>query len=285
MDKELITTWLTDQGVTILIILIAAVVAYRLLLISTRTLSKRIQLLDDIEGSDLDKRTITVFRIVRSSGVVIIVGTAVIMILSELGIPVTPVLASVGFVGLAFGLGAQTLVKDIISGLFVLLENQYTVGDAVEISGVSGTVEAMTLRATMIRDLYGTFHIIPNGEIRVVANKSRDWSLALVEVNISYEEDIDTALTTLQLIGDRMMADETINGTLLESPVVTGVEGLDEWAIRLRITAKTLPGGQWGIQRYLRRQIRLVFAEKGIDLAFPRQEVRMITPEKGDSAL
>jgi len=278
MDKELITTWLTDQGVTILIILIAAVVAYRLLLISTRTLSKRIQLLDDIEGSDLDKRTITVFRIVRSSGVVIIVGTAVIMILSELGIPVTPVLASVGFVGLAFGLGAQTLVKDIISGLVVLL-------DAVEISGVSGTVEAMTLRATMIRDLYGTFHIIPNGEIRVVANKSRDWSLALVEVNISYEEDIDTALTTLQLIGDRMMADETINGTLLESPVVTGVEGLDEWAIRLRITAKTLPGGQWGIQRYLRRQIRLVFAEKGIDLAFPRQEVRMITPEKGDSAL
>lgn len=271
--NEDVLIWLRSQGVTILIIIIVSVAVYYLFGITTKTLSKRIQAMDDVEDSELDRRTKTIFRVVHSTGVVIIIGTALMMILTELGVAITPVLASVGFVGLAFGLGAQTLVKDMIAGLFILIEDQYTVGDVAEIGGITGTVEHMTLRATEIRDVYGTVHIIPNGEIRIVANKSRDWSRAIVDVAVAYEEDVDTAVATLQEIGKMAEEDKMIGLLLQETPVVTGVEGLEDWSVRLRIMAKTLPNGQWEVQRYLRRQIRLVFEEKGLDLAFPRHDV------------
>jgi small conductance mechanosensitive channel len=268
--------WLRSHGITILIILVVAVAAYYLLGVTTKTLSRRIQAMDDLDDSELDRRTRTIFRVVRSTGVVIIVGTAIMMILTELGVAITPVLASVGFVGLAFGLGAQTLVKDMIAGLFILLEDHYTVGDVAEIGGITGTVEHMTLRATELRDLYGTVHIIPNGEIRIVANKSRDWSRAIVDVNVTYEADVDTAVQILQEIGEEMAKDESISELLQEPVTVTGVEGLEEWAVRLRIMVKTLPNAQWEVQRYLRRQIRLTFEERGLSLAFPRQELKII---------
>ncbi|MFZ1400382.1 MAG: mechanosensitive ion channel family protein [Candidatus Promineifilaceae bacterium] len=268
--------WLRSHGVTILIILLVAVVAYYLLGVSTKALSRRIQAMDEVDDSELDRRTKTIFRVVHSTGVVIIVGTAIMMILTELGVAITPVLASVGFVGLAFGLGAQTLVKDMIAGLFILIEDQYTVGDVAEIGGITGTVEHMTLRATELRDLYGTVHIIPNGEIRIVANKSRDWSRAIVDVNVTYDEDVDTAVQTLQEIGEGMAQEESLAMLLQEPATVTGVEGLDTWAVRLRIMVKTVPNAQWEVQRYLRREIRLVFEERGLSLAFPRQDVMIV---------
>ena len=135
----------------------------------------------------------------------------------------------------------------------------------------------MTLRATMVRDLYGTLHIIPNGEIRVVSNMTLDWSRAVVDVGITYDADVDVAVETLNEIGQQMMGDTAVAPILLETPTVTGVEGLDDWAVRLRIMAKTLPGQQWAVMRHLRRQIRLVFAEKGIDIAFPRQDIMIVS--------
>lgn len=273
--------WLREHGVAILFIVVASIVLYYLLGVITTTLSKRIQALDGIEDSEMDRRTKTIFRVIHSTGAVVIIGTTIMMLLSELGVAVTPVLASVGFVGLAFGLGAQTLVKDVIAGLFILIENHYTVKDVVEIGGITGTVEHMTLRATELRDLYGTVHIIPNGEIRTVANKSRDWSRAIVDVSVTYEEDVDTAVQTLQQIGHDMEADKMMGLLLLEPPTVTGVEGLEDWAVRLRIMVKTMPNAQFEVQRYLRRQIRLVFAEKGLSLAFPRHDVMIVSePQK-----
>lgn len=282
--NEQTMSWLREHGLAILVTLVVAVIAYYLVGILTRAISRRIQALDDVEDSERDRRTKTIFRVIHSTGTVIIVTTALMMILTELGVEVTPVLASVGFVGLAFGLGAQTLVKDMIAGLFILIENQYTVGDVVEIGGITGNVEKMTLRATELRDLYGTVHVIPNGEIRIVANKSRDWSRAIVDVGVTYEEDVDTAVQTLQEIGEAMSADESMALLLQESAMVTGIEGLDQWAVRLRIMVKTLPNAQFEVQRYLRRQIRLVFAEKGIDLAFPRQDVVIVGEPKKEAS-
>lgn len=282
--NEQTMTWLREHGLTILLILVVAVIAYYLVGILTRSISRRIQALDDVEDSERDRRTKTIFRVIHSTGTVIIVTTALMMILTELGVAITPVLASVGFVGLALGLGAQTLVKDMIAGLFILIENQYTVGDVVEIGGITGNVEKMTLRATELRDLYGTVHVIPNGEIRIVANKSRDWSRAIVDVGVTYEEDVDTAVQTLQEIGEAMSADESMALLLQEPAMVTGIEGLDQWAVRLRIMVKTLPNAQFEVQRYLRRQIRLVFAEKGIDLAFPRQDVVIVGEPKKEAS-
>ena len=278
--SEQVMTWFSEHGLTILLILLVSVLAYYLLGVSTRAISRRIQALDDVEDSELDRRTKTIFRVIHSTGAVIIVSTAVMMILTELGVAITPVLASVGFVGLAFGLGAQTLVKDMIAGLFILIEDQYTVGDVAEIGGITGTVEHMTLRATELRDINGTVHIIPNGEIRIVANKSRDWSRAIVDVSVTYDEDVDTTVQTLQEIGEAMARDEAINGLLQEPMTVTGVEGLEDWAVRLRIMVKTLPNAQYEVQRYLRRQIRNTFAEQGLELAFPRQDIMIVGEPK-----
>ena len=276
MNMELVWEWFTEHGIAVLGIILLSGVAYWLLGLITRSLSNRIQQMDNEEDSELDKRTETIFRVVRSTGIVLILGTALLMVLTEFGVAVTPVLASVGFVGLAVGLGAQTLVGDIISGLFILVENQYTVGDAIEVNGVAGSVEEMNLRATMVRDLYGTLHIVPNGEIRVVSNKSRDWSRAVVDVGITYDADVDAAAEALNAIGQQMLLDTAGAPLLLETPTVTGVEGLDDWAVRLRVMAKTAPGGQWVVMRHLRRQIRLDFAEKGIEIAFPRQDVLVL---------
>jgi moderate conductance mechanosensitive channel len=274
--NEQILIWLQLYGLPIILIIVVSLLAYYLLGVGTKALSLRIQALDDEENSEQDRRAKTIFRVIRSTGAVIIVTTALMMILTEVGVAITPVLASVGFVGLAFGLGAQTLVKDMIAGLFILIEDHYTVGDTAEIGGITGTVERMTLRATELRDVNGTVYIIPNGEIRVVANKSRDWSRAIVDVSITYDEDVDTAVAALQEIGLKMAQDNDVQDLLLKPAIVTGVEGLDDWAVRLRIVVKTLPGTQWQVQRYLRRQVRIVFAERGIDLAFPRQDVMIV---------
>ena len=278
--NEQAATWFREHGLAILLILVVSVVTYYLLGVTTKALSRRIQALDDVDDSELDRRTTTIFRVIHSTGAVIIIATALLMILTELGVAITPVLASVGFVGLAFGLGAQTLVKDMIAGLFILIEDQYTVGDTVAIGGITGTVEHMTLRATELRDIYGTVHIIPNGEIRIVANKSRDWSRAIVDVGVTYDEDVDTAVQTLHEIGLAMTQDADIKDLLQEPATVTGVEGLEDWAVRLRIMVKTLPSAHFEVQRYLRRQIHLVFAEKGLELAFPRQDIMIVGEPK-----
>lgn len=279
MDIDSIVAWASQSGVRILIVIVIAFIAYRLLGVLTRYLSQQVQAIDDVDGSDLDKRTETIFRVVHSSGVVLIIGTAALMILTELGVSITPVLASVGVVGLAFGLGAQTLVGDMISGLFILMENQYTVGDTVELGGVIGTVEELTLRATIIRDLHGAIHFFPNGEIRIVGNRSRDWSRAIVDVGITYEEDVDLALATLGEIGKALTENQDLGSLLIEEPVVTGVEGLEDWSIRLRIMVRTQPGQQWGVQRHIRKQVHHIFNQKGIDLAYPRQDVMLVSAE------
>ncbi len=280
LDSQLFLDWLKQSGLRILLIVVLAIIAQRLLNLLSRYLTRQIKELDDVEGSELDKRTDTIFRVINSTGLVLIIGTAVLMILTELGVPVAPVFASVGVVGLALGLGAQTIVKDMISGLFILAENQFTVGDTVEITGITGTVERMTLRATIIRDIYGTVHTVPNGDIRVVSNKSRDWSRAILDVGITYDDDIDHATQTLKEISDAMNQDEVIGPLLLEEMVITGVEGLDDWAVRLRMMVKTLPGQHFTVQRYLRQQIRLVFEQKGINLAFPRQDILVLQSNK-----
>jgi small conductance mechanosensitive channel len=273
--------WLQLHGLRIVVALVTAVVAYLLWKKAIAILVRRVQKLDGEEDSSLSRRAATIGRVLHSAGVVVIVGAAFLFILPEVGIDIVPIIAGVGVVGLAVGLGAQTLVKDVISGLFLLIENQYTVGETLEVNGVVGQVEEMTLRVTMLRDINGAIHTIPNGEIRQVANRSRDWSRAMVDVSITYGEDVDRAVQALELIAAELQADETQGPLLLEAPVVTGVEGLDDWAVRLRLMVKTRPGEHLGVQRWLRRRIRLYFVEQKIDLAFPRQDVMIVSaPEK-----
>lgn len=278
-DVETLTPlgrWMWEHGTRIVLILLLSIIVYRLFYLIARRLKRRVQAMDETEGSAMDMRAKTLFDVVTNAAAVAIVTAATLTILQELEVEIGPLLASVGIVGLALGLGAQTLVKDVISGFFILVENQYIVGDLVELVGLTGTVEVVTLRVTHVRDVEGVLHIIPNGEIRTVSNRSRDWSRAIVDVGITYEDDVQKALATLREIGEKLVADEEMKPLLVDEPTVTGIEGLEDWQVRLRMMVKTQPTQHLDVQRYLRQQIREVFPERGLTLASPRQEIVVV---------
>lgn len=202
-----------------------------------------------------------------------IVGVAGLMLLSHFGIDITPLLASAGVAGLAISLGAQTLIKDLIGGFLVLSENQYAVGDFIQVGNVTGQVEQLTLRTTHVRDVSGNLHLIPNGEVRVVANQTKGWSRALVDVGVAYEEDLERVFRILEELAASFIQDPTFGPQLLEPPQVLGPMSLGDWAITLRMMVKTLPGKQWAINRELQRRINDVFLRKNITSPYPRQEV------------
>ncbi len=276
IDPTTTTDWLASKGLDILVIILLAVGAYYLLTFVTRKLTRRMQQLDEEEDSQFDLRIETLRRLVNTTATVIIVTVALVTILSEIGIDVGPLLASVGVASLALGLGAQSLVKDAISGFFITAEGQYQVGDVIELQGVAGTVEDLTLRSTQIRDLQGFLHFVPNGEIRIVTNRTRDWSRALIDLGIGYDDDVALAERTLQEIADLARQDPVVGPVLLEEPTVTGIEGLEDWQVRLRVMVKTLPNEQWGVQRFYRQKIKELFPERGLTLPSPRQEVVLI---------
>lgn len=277
--------WLLNHGTRIVIVLIVAVLGYRLFYLLATRVKRRVQRSDGIPDSTLDMRAETLFDVITNAGLAVVVTAATLTILQEVGVQIGPLLASVGIVGLALGLGAQTLVQDVISGLFILVENQFRVNDIVEINGIVGSVEEVTLRVTSLRDLHGVVHFIPNGEIRTISNRSRDWSRAVVDVGITYEDDVDLAMETLREIGEAMADSPEVASLVIDDPMITGVEGLEDWQVRLRFLVKTLPSRQYDVERYLRREIQRVFAEKRISLASPRQEVVVLrrdeTPASG----
>jgi len=280
IDFPVIGRWLATIGLQIVLIIVLSVVAYVLLSISSRLVTRKIKDYDDVEGSDLDKRAETIRRLVKTSGTIFIIAIAILMILDRLGIDIRPILASVGVLSLALGLGAQTLVKDIIGGIFIIFEGQFHIGDVIEFEDIVGTVEDMTLRATRVRDTNGTIHIIPNGELRIVANRTRGWSRATVDITIPYSQDVEAVYEALDVVKERAANDDNIGALLSEELVITGIEGLDDWGLRVRLTGKTQPNQQWEVQRYLRQQVMAVLAERQITVAQPWQEYGLAAKRK-----
>jgi small conductance mechanosensitive channel len=228
------------------------------------------------------QQLLTFVHILRWGAHLLIVVSAVLMLLSNFGVDVTPLLASAGVAGLAVSLGAQTLIKDLIGGFLVLSENLYAVGDTIQVGDVSGTVEQLTLRATYLRDVNGHLYAIPNGEVRIVANQTKGWSRALVEVGVAYEEDLDHVLKTLQDLAQALTQDPTFGPQLLETPQVLGPMKLGDWAISVQMLVKTEPGEQWGVARELRKRVNDTFKREGIIMPYPRQEVVTRTLQSGD---
>ncbi len=192
---------------------------------------------------------------------------AVLMILGELGVNTSSILATAGIGGLAIGFGAQSLVKDVISGFFIIFEDQYGVGDFVKIQDITGTVEEIGLRITKIRGFKGDINIIPNGQITVVTNYSRENSAAVVEVNLAYENDIDKAIAIMEKVSREYAAQ---NPDIVEEPKVFGITAMDHVGITLRLVARTLPLKHWGVERELRKLIKEAFDENNIQISYPR---------------
>jgi len=219
------------------------------------------------------QQLITLVNVVQWGAHILVVGSALLMLLSTFGVDITPLLASAGVAGLAVSLGAQSLIKDLIGGILILVENQFAVGDMVQIGTVVGEVERITLRATHVRDVNGYLYVVPNGEVRIVANQNRDWSRAMVDIGVAYEADLDRALLVLRGTADSFSQDPTFGPQLLEPPQVLGPMSLGDSAITVRVMVKTQVGKQWGVARELRKRILDTCAREGVELPYPRQEV------------
>jgi moderate conductance mechanosensitive channel len=203
----------------------------------------------------------------------VLVGIFGTMILSQLGVNIAPIIASAGILGIALGFGAQSLVKDFLSGVFMIFEDQFGVGDVVDVGAATGTVEAVSLRVTRLRDLDGTVWYVPNGEILRVGNKSQNWSRAVVDIGVGYDEDLARAKRVLGEVAHDLWEDEDYRSVIVEEPEVTGVEALAPDAITLRVLVKTAPMEQWAIARELRQRIKARFDHEGIEIPFPQRVV------------
>ena len=266
-----ILTWLTTSGIKIVGILIGLLILSQMSRWIVSWLEKFVSEEESSLVSETKKRAHTLGNILRHALLIVLFIIGILMVLGELGIQLGPLLATAGIGALAIGFGAQSLVKDVISGFFIILENQYRIGDAIEVSGVSGLVESVSLRKTVLRDLEGRVHTIPNGEIKVVSNLSKEWSRSVLDLGISYREDVDQVIGLLIQIGKELESEEPYKSAILEPLNILGVERFGESQLIIRMMIKTLPLKQWEVGRELRRRIKKRFDEEGIQIPFPHR--------------
>ena len=259
----------TQNTLRIVLILVLAWLIHRLL----RSIIKRIERISD-DGdphttTELEKRAQTIGRILRQASSVLIGSVTAMLVLAEFGVDLKPILAGAGILGLAVGFGAQTLVKDVITGFFILLENQIRVDDTITAAGCTGVVEAVNLRTTVLRDYDGTTHIIPNSSITVVTNATRDWSRALLDVGVAYKEDTDRCELVLREVGASIEKDPLFARKLLGSFEYPGVVKLGDSAVVLRVLVKTQAHDGPVVLRELRRRVKKAFDKADIEIPFP----------------
>src|SRR3989337_1057519 len=258
----LIWEWCLSHGIKVVLILLAAWMTRRLVHTAVAKLVKKFKQ-EGITQSESEKRAKTLGGIIKAFATVVIAAVAAMMVITEFGVEIGPLLAGAGIAGLAIGFGAQTLVKDVINGFFMLLEDQIRVGDVVNIAGIGGLVEAVNLRTTRLRDLEGRVHIIPNSSIDVTTNLTREWSRALIDIGVAYKKEV----------GEEMMNDPAYSNLILEPLTVLGVDSFGDSSVNIKTFFKTVPLKQWDVAREYRRRIKRVFDEKGIEISFPQRPI------------
>jgi small conductance mechanosensitive channel len=216
-------------------------------------------------------RAETIGTVLKSIASILIYGIAVFTVLAEVGINLAPLIAGAGVVGVALGFGAQSLVKDFLSGLFMLAEDQYGVGDVVDVGEAIGTVEIVNLRTTRLRDIDGTVWHVPNGEIRRVGNMSQQWARALLDVSVAYDTDLDRAMEVVKSVADDLWREDIWTVDILDEPEVWGVQALGADGVTIRLVLRTQPGRQWAVSRELNRRMKARFDEEGIEIPFPQR--------------
>lgn len=245
-------------------------VAWLLMVLSRKLIRVFRNYMNTRAGSAEEGRRIeTLARVFRYIATVVISLVAGMLILSEVGISIAPVLGAAGVVGVAVGFGAQNLIKDYFNGFFLLLENQIRQGDVVEVCGKTGTVEDITLRYVCLRDNEGSVHYVPNGQITTVTNKSREFAFALIDIGIAYRENIDEAYAVLREVGEMLRADAAIGPKILEDIEIQGVQDWADSAIMLRCRFKTVALEQWNVRREFLRRLKDAFDARGIEMSMP----------------
>ena len=224
-------------------------------------------------ATEAAKRIETLMRLLRQAVVIIVWVMMGLVILRELGVEIAPILASAGVVGLAVGFGAQNLVRDIISGFFIILENQVRVGDVAVVNGTGGLVEHINFRTIVLRDETGTVHVFPNGAITTLANKTQEWSAYVFEISVAYKEDVDRVMAVMREVGAELRNDEMFGPLMVNDIEIYGVDNFQDSAVVIKGRLRTLPIKQWDIGREYRRRIKFAFDHEGIEMPFPHRSL------------
>ncbi|HZD17649.1 MAG TPA: mechanosensitive ion channel family protein [Actinomycetota bacterium] len=276
--------WFDDHGIPVITAVVVAIALSIVLKLVVRRFRRR------LEGSTLTTQELNLQRIatltgaLSTAGVVVIWTVAVLIVLGNLNVSLGPLLASAGVAGVALGFGAQSVVRDTLSGFFILLENQFGVGDVIELhttaGNVTGKVESLTLRVTTLRAFDGALHLVPNGNIQLVSNKSRGWARAIVDVRVAYGEDVERIRGVLDAMFEEVRSDPELSDWVREGPSVLGIETLADYALVIRVIADTRPSKRWNTERALRERIARRLDAEGIRVPIPPT----VMPKPGEPA-
>jgi moderate conductance mechanosensitive channel len=269
---------LLEGSLRLLLIVIVAYIGLRAVRFGLRRLE--VFLLtrrDDADKNRLDaeKQVKTLIGLLLTICLTLVWVMAVVMGLDQIGLDITPILASAGIAGLAVGFGAQNLVRDVINGFFIILENQVRVGDVAVVNGTGGLVEAISFRTITLRDLSGTVHIFPNGTVTTLSNMTKDWSYYLLEIGVAYKEDTDRVSAVMKEVGKELQEDPQFGLNILEPIDILGVDQFGDSAVVIKARLKTLPIQQWMVGREYRRRLKKAFDKEGIEIPFPHRTLYM----------
>jgi small-conductance mechanosensitive channel len=270
---ETIIIWLFGAGLRVLVIALLAYASIRATALIVRRFEHELGRSDTLDALEHAKRARTLGAVISKAVSGVVLGIATLMILQQFNIDITPVLTGAGIVGLAVGFGAQTLVRDIISGFFLLLEDQVRVGDVAAINGTGGLVEELNLRTIVLRDGEGTVHVFPNGSITTLANRSKEFSYYMIDLAVSYQENPDRIMRILADVGREMQADAKFGPSILAPLEINGVDAFADWWMTIKMRIKTMPLKQWEVGRELRKRIKKALDDHGIDMPLPAASV------------
>jgi small conductance mechanosensitive channel len=261
--------WLTSSGLRIVLIVVLVFVA----LLAAKWLANRLFRAMGKKDEEMKKRAETLSSVVMTILGITAVTIGAVMILGEFGIAIGPMLAALGIVGVAVGFGAQHLVRDIITGFFILMDDQIRVGDVVSVADKAGLVERIGVRLTVLRDLSGNVHYVRNGEITVVTNMTRDFSFYVFDIGVAYREDVDEVIAAIKEVDEGMRTDEAFADLILEPVEVFGLDRFADSAVIIKARTKTRPIRQWAVGREFNRRLKKRFDELGIEIPFPHLTV------------
>jgi moderate conductance mechanosensitive channel len=272
--NDLFIAWLITHGVRIVVIVIGSWLLTKIL---TRIIERAVRIAVVPDGTMTEdsekKREDTLIRIFNGALRIVILVMAVLMIIQEFGLKIGPILAGAGIVGLAVGFGGQYLIRDVITGLFIILENQYRIGDVINVENVGGLVEDISLRKTTLRDMNGTVHHVPHGEIKKVSNLSRTFARINLDIGISYSSDLEHVIRVINATGEKLANDPVFKEYLLTPPRFLRVDEFADSSIILKIVGDTKPLKQWELTGELRKRLKIAFDREGIEIPFPQRVV------------
>jgi small-conductance mechanosensitive channel len=270
--------WMVRTGLSLLVVLVVAFAATRLLKSAVRRLESLLVHRAEKKSSEesleeIEQRIHTLSEILKNTAVTVIWVMALMIALKEVGIDIGPLLAGAGIVGLAVGFGAQNLVRDVVSGFFIILENQVGKGDVAVVNGTGGSVEAVNLRTIVLRDGTGTVHVFPNGTITTLSNMTKDWSAMIFDIGVAYKEDTDRVTEIMKEVAEGLQGDKEFGKKILEPMEIMGVDSFADSAVVIKARIKTKPIQQWSVGREYRRRLKKAFDEKGIEIPFPHRTI------------